>query len=81
MTGDKNNAWNAVARYASVAMLLPASAFVGYAIGYGLDYLFSTRFLGVTFLLLGVASGLVQVIRELSRDLLKNNGPRKDASK
>lgn len=76
MTGDKNNAWNVVARYASVAMLLPVSAFVGYAIGYGLDYLFSTRFLGVTFLLMGVASGLVQVIRELSRD-----PTRKDASK
>jgi F0F1-type ATP synthase assembly protein I len=69
MTGDKNNrAWDLVARYAGVAMLLPASAFVGYAIGYGLDYFFSTRFLGVTFLLLGVAAGLVQVVRELSRD-------------
>ena len=66
--GGKNDPWNLVARYAGVAMLLPASAFVGYAIGYGLDHLFSTGFLKVTFLLLGVASGLVQVIRELSRD-------------
>jgi len=81
MTGDKNNVWDAVARYASVAMLLPASAFVGYAIGYGLDRFFSKRFFGVTFLLLGVASGLVQVIRELSNDAPKKDAPKKDASK
>lgn len=68
MTPDKNDIWASVARYAGIATLLPASAFTGYAIGYGLDYLFSTRFLRVVFLLLGVAAGLVQVVRELNRD-------------
>jgi F0F1-type ATP synthase assembly protein I len=57
-----------VARYTAVATLLPASAFTGFAIGYGLDYLFSTRFLRVVLLLLGVAGGLVHVVRELTRD-------------
>ena len=47
---------------------IPAFAFTGYAIGYGLDYLFSTHFLRLVFLLLGVAAGLVQVVRELTHD-------------
>jgi F0F1-type ATP synthase assembly protein I len=51
-----------------LSMLLPAFAFTGYAIGYGLDYLFSTHFLRLVFLLLGVAAGLVQVVRELTHD-------------
>jgi len=39
------------------------------AIGYGLDYLFSTTFLRFVFLILGVVSGIVQLIRILSRDM------------
>jgi F0F1-type ATP synthase assembly protein I len=63
-----NDVWASVARYTAVATLLPAFAFTGFAIGYGLDYLFSTHFMRLVFLLLGVAGGLVQVVRELTRD-------------
>jgi hypothetical protein len=66
--GDKSNVMVMVGRYASLAMLLPASTFAGYAIGYGLDYLFSTRFLRFVFLALGIVSGFVQLIRDLSRE-------------
>jgi len=55
-------------RYAPAIGLMPASVLAGYAIGYGLDYLFSTTFLRYVFLILGVVSGIVQLIRLLSRD-------------
>ena len=56
-------------RYAPAIGLMPASAFAGYAIGYGLDYLFSSTFLRFVFLILGVVSGIVQLIRLLGRDI------------
>jgi F0F1-type ATP synthase assembly protein I len=55
-------------RYLSMAALLPISTFIGYAIGYGLDRLFGTRFLRIVFLLLGIASGFIEVIREVQKD-------------
>jgi len=61
--------WRLMTRYAPAIGLMPASAFVGYAIGYGLDYLFSTTSLRFVFLILGVVSGIVQLIRILSRDM------------
>jgi len=57
-----------MARYAPVIMLMPASALAGYLLGYGLDYLLSTSFLRVVCLMLGVVSGIVQLIRILGRD-------------
>jgi hypothetical protein len=56
------------ARYTSIAMAIPASVFVGYAIGYMLDKWLGTHFLYIVFLLLGIASGFWQLIRELSKD-------------
>jgi hypothetical protein len=56
-------------RYAPAIGLMPTSAFGGYAIGYGLDYLFSTTFLRFVFLILGVVAGIVQLIRLLGRDM------------
>ena len=62
-----------VGEYTSLAFLLPATAFVGYAIGYMLDKFFGTTFLYIIFLLLGIAAGFVQLIRRLLRDT-KNDG-------
>ena len=56
-------------RHAPAIGLMPASVFAGYAIGYGLDYLFSTTFLRFVFLILGVVAGIVQLIRLLGRDM------------
>lgn len=56
-------------RYAPAIGLMPASVFAGYIIGYGLDYLFSTTFLRLVFMILGVVSGIVQLIRLLGRDM------------
>lgn len=57
-----------VGRYLSLGLLLPASTFVGYVLGYLLDRAFHTRFLAITLLLLGTTGGLVELIRELSRN-------------
>jgi len=55
-------------KYYSLAFLLPAAIAVGFLIGYGLDKVFGTSFLKIIFLFLGVAAGIIEVIRELSKD-------------
>ncbi|HZT31683.1 MAG TPA: AtpZ/AtpI family protein [Bryobacteraceae bacterium] len=62
-----------VGEYTSLAFLLPTATFVGYVIGYLLDKAFGTHFLYIVFLLLGIASGFVQLVRQLQRDT-RNNG-------
>lgn len=68
MSEKRDDVWIQVARYLSLATLLPAASFVGYLMGYGLDHLFGTRFLRIVFLILGTIGGFVNLIRELSRD-------------
>ncbi len=57
-----------VGEYTSLAFLLPAAMLVGWVIGYLLDKAFGTHFLYLVFLLLGIVSGLVQIIRKVSAD-------------
>jgi F0F1-type ATP synthase assembly protein I len=57
------------ARYTAIAMTLPASTFAGYAIGYALDSWLHTTYLKIVFLILGIASGFVQLIRQLLQDM------------
>jgi ATP synthase protein I len=56
-----------MARYLPLAMTLPVSTIVGYAIGYYLDKWLGTNFLFIVFLLLGIASGMIQLIREVNK--------------
>ena len=42
--------------------------FVGYAIGYSLDKAFGTHWMYLVGLLLGIAGGFIQLIRQLLRD-------------
>ncbi len=60
--------WVQVGEYTSLAFLLPAATVVGYGIGYLLDRAFGTSFLRVVFLVLGIAAGFVQLIRQFLRD-------------
>jgi F0F1-type ATP synthase assembly protein I len=64
----KDNVVRELGKYYTIAFLLPACILVGFGIGYGLDKLFGTGYLKITFLLLGVAAGIIEVIRELSKD-------------
>jgi F0F1-type ATP synthase assembly protein I len=57
-----------VGEYTSLAFLLPVATMVGYGIGYLLDKAFHTHFLYIVFLILGIAAGFVQLIRQLQRD-------------
>ena len=57
-----------VEEYISLALMLPVATLVGYGIGYLLDKALGTHFLYIVFLVLGIASGFVEVIRRLVRD-------------
>ena len=57
------------ARYISIASMLPASTFVGYFIGYGLDRWLGTHYLNIVFLILGIVAGFVQLVRQLMTDM------------
>ena len=56
------------AQYGGLALLLPASTFVGYAIGYYLDKFFGTTWLRIVWLILGSVAGFVTLIRQIMRD-------------
>lgn len=62
-----------VGEYTSLAFMLPLATLLGYLIGYGLDSMFHTHFLYIVFLCLGIAAGLIQLIRQIQRDT-RNNG-------
>jgi ATP synthase protein I len=62
-----------VGEYTSLAVMLPAATLVGYVIGYLLDRAFHTHFLYILFLILGIAAGFVQLVRQLMRDT-RNDG-------
>lgn len=55
-------------RYLALATALPAATVAGYAIGYFLDRALGTSFLSIVFLILGIASGFVQIVRAVNRD-------------
>ncbi|MBV8902971.1 MAG: AtpZ/AtpI family protein [Acidobacteriia bacterium] len=57
-----------VAVYLSLAVMLPTSMAVGYFIGLFLDRAFGTHFLYLVFLLLGIVSGMLQLLRQVMRD-------------
>jgi F0F1-type ATP synthase assembly protein I len=62
----RDNPMLQVGKYLGLAFLLPISILVGYVIGYFLDKAFHTTFLTFIFLLLGIAAGMIELIRELT---------------
>lgn len=63
---DKPYLW--LGRYLSLALTLPASLVAGYIVGALLDSRLHMPVLRAVGILLGVAAGLAQVFKELSRD-------------
>jgi F0F1-type ATP synthase assembly protein I len=63
----KDSLYQQFSKYAGLTFLVPASVLVGYTIGYFLDKVFGTQFLKIVFLLLGVAAGMIELIRELTK--------------
>jgi len=68
MPKKQGNLYQQFGKYYGLAFLLPVSMLVGYGIGYALDRVFNTAFLKVVFLLLGIASGIIELVRDLSKD-------------
>ncbi len=64
----KNDLTREFGRYYSVVFLVPVSVLIGLLIGYLLDKLFGTGFLKIIFLFLGLAAGMIELIRELNKD-------------
>lgn len=60
--------WAQVGRYSQLAFVMPACVVAGYAIGYYLDKAFGTSYLYLVFLLLGIAAGFIELIREVQKD-------------
>lgn len=63
-----NPVYQMLGRYLGMAFLLPVCVFVGYEMGVLLDRAFGTHFLYIVFLLLGIAAGFIELIRELQKD-------------
>jgi F0F1-type ATP synthase assembly protein I len=57
-----------VGEYTSLAFLLPATALIGYVLGYLLDKEFETSWLQIAGVIVGIVAGFVQLIRQLMRD-------------
>ena len=55
-------------KYYGMIFILPAAVLVGDGIGYALDNGFHTTFLKIVFLFLGVAAGMIDLFRELTKD-------------
>ncbi|HYK17205.1 MAG TPA: AtpZ/AtpI family protein [Bryobacteraceae bacterium] len=55
-------------KYYSVVFLVPAAVLIGFVMGYLLDKLFHTGFLKIVFLFIGLASGMIELVRELTKD-------------
>jgi F0F1-type ATP synthase assembly protein I len=73
MKDKRDDAYVMLGRYLGLATLLPATTVIGYAIGYLLDKAFGTTYLKIVFLLLGIAAGLIELIRELTKDAASND--------
>ena len=61
-----------VGEYSNLAFIIPSSLLVGYAIGYGLDKFFGTHFWYIVWLLIGIAAGMIEVVKKVMGDFQKD---------
>ncbi|HET9308987.1 MAG TPA: AtpZ/AtpI family protein [Candidatus Sulfotelmatobacter sp.] len=64
----KKSPWVQVGRYSQLAFMLPAGTVAGYLLGSLLDRWLQVTWINVVGLLLGTAAGLIELIRQISRD-------------
>ena len=65
---EEKSFWVRYGYYSQLAFVLPSTIFTGWLIGGLLDRWLGTTYLYMVFLLLGIAGGLIQVIRFALRD-------------
>jgi F0F1-type ATP synthase assembly protein I len=57
-----------VARYSAIGLTIPSHLLAGWLLGTLLDKAFSTDYLYIVFVLVGVVSGFIEMIRIASRN-------------
>ena len=65
---QKKSPWVQVGRYSQLAMMLPAGTVAGWLLGSALDRWLRTSWISVVGLLLGIAAGMIELIRTVLRD-------------
>ena len=69
---DKSLFW--LGKYLSLALTLPASVAAGYILGTLADHWLHASFLRALGILLGMGAGIIQILRELSRETKPTGG-------
>jgi len=64
----KKNPWLQVGRYSQLAFMLPAGTVAGWLLGSALDRWLHTSWISVVGLFLGIAAGMIELIRTVLRD-------------
>jgi F0F1-type ATP synthase assembly protein I len=64
----RTNPWVQVGRYSQLALMLPAGTVVGWLLGSALDRWLHTSWISVVGLFLGIAAGMIELIRTVVRD-------------
>ncbi len=64
----KENFWVQAARYSQLAFIFPAALIVGWLVGSALDRWLHTSWLYLAGILLGIAAGFIELIRNVMRD-------------
>ena len=67
-SGNKKNPWVQFGRYRQLAFMLPAATVAGWLIGSALDKWLHVTWISIVGLLLGIAGGMIELIRTLLRD-------------
>jgi F0F1-type ATP synthase assembly protein I len=65
---QKKSPWVQVGRYSQLALMLPAGTVAGWLLGSGLDRWLHTSWISVVGLFLGIAAGMIELIRTALRD-------------
>jgi F0F1-type ATP synthase assembly protein I len=65
---QKKNPWVQVGRYSQLALMLPAGVVVGWLLGSALDRWLHTSWISIVGLFLGIAAGMIELIRTALRD-------------
>ena len=68
MPRKRDNPFNWLGKYLSLALTLPASVAAGYILGAAADDWLHAPILRALGILLGMAAGLIQIFRELTRE-------------
>jgi F0F1-type ATP synthase assembly protein I len=65
---DKKSPWVQVGRYSQLAFMLPAGTVAGWLLGSALDRWLHTSWISIVGLFLGIAAGMIELIRTVLRD-------------